>query len=82
MSEQAETKAPDKGNSPTHEEVVKLFDLASLEVFYGFNLRDSLLQCTREEFDTIYRVFERAQSARTNPGTSEYGRLGDSNEHP
>lgn len=76
MSEQA------KATTPTSEEVVKLFDLVSLEVFFGFNLRTSLLQCTREEFDTIYRVFERAQAEREGVSTTSSPKLGDANEHP
>ncbi len=76
MSEQA------KSTNPTHDEVVKLFDLMSLEVFNGFNLRDSLLQCTREEFDTVYRIFEQAQAAREGKSTTTTGKLGDANEHP
>lgn len=76
MSEQA------KATNPTHDEIVKLFDLISLEVFFGFNLRISLLQCTREEFDTVYRVFERAQSTREGKGTTTSAEIGDANEHP
>lgn len=75
MSQKANT-------NPTHDEVVKLFDLMSLEVFFGFNLRDSLLQCTREEFDTIYRIFERAQATREGKSTTSSPKLGDANEHP
>ena len=71
-----------KATNPTHDEVVKLFDLMSLEVFFGFNLRDSLLHCTREEFDTVYRIFERAQATREGKGDTSSPKLGDANEHP
>lgn len=76
MSEQA------KATNPTHDEIVKLFDLMSLEVFFGFNLRDSLLQCTREEFDTVYRIFERAQATREGKSNTTSTKLGDADEHP
>ena len=77
MSVQQSSTPPSKGEHPTSEEVTRLFDLASLEVFYGLNLRLCLAKCTREEFDVLYRVFERAQSERVTPGADNFGKLGD-----
>lgn len=69
--------SPPPAESPTAPEVTRLFDLVSLEVSFGFNLRLALAKCTREEFDVVYRIFERAQSERITPGAENYGKLGD-----